>query len=211
MLVIQHSSHLHPGDAVGNCVRVWCRRIGEMGHDSLVCLPAGGEGAVHLRKAARISTKETFHMLHYGAFAYPLHEFFSLPGRKILVYHNITPARFFTETDDILFSQLRARRELAAMASRTDLALGVSRFNERELSALGFAHRGVLPLGIDFSRLEQKRAPGPGPMVGVVGRIAPNKNLEEALGVLYFLRRRSSGARMVFLGSGRPIGGGWIG
>ena len=73
----------------------------------------------------------------------------------ILVYHNITPPRFFLDARSPIVEQcFSGRRELGAYARRCDLALGDSVFNQSELDALGFPRTGVLPVVPDFSHLD---------------------------------------------------------
>jgi glycosyltransferase involved in cell wall biosynthesis len=80
---------------------------------------------------------------------------FAVPGRMILVYHNITPPQYFLGEHSWLVRQtFHGRRELLAYRSRADLALGASEFNRQELEAAGFAATGVLPVVPDFSHLE---------------------------------------------------------
>jgi glycosyltransferase involved in cell wall biosynthesis len=116
-----------------------------------------------------------------GAFA-------NLRGRKILQYHNITPAAFFAPYDAGLF-RLAAlgRRELATLAGRVDLALGDSDFNRQELEALGFERTGVMPIAVNTARITDapprpalERILGDG-LINIlfVGRIVPNKRIED--------------------------------
>jgi glycosyltransferase involved in cell wall biosynthesis len=114
--------------------------------------------------------------------------FAGLPGRKVLQYHNITPASFFAPYDAALF-RLAAlgRRELATLAGRVDLALGDSDFNRQELEAMGFVRTGVLPIAVDTARITgAPRRPSLERILGdglinilFVGRIVPNKRIED--------------------------------
>ena len=63
-------------------------------------------------------------------------------------------AHFFAPYDPGLF-RLAAlgRQELATLAGATDLALGDSEFNRRELESLGFERTGVLPIAVDTARI----------------------------------------------------------
>jgi glycosyltransferase involved in cell wall biosynthesis len=112
----------------------------------------------------------------------------TLPGARVLCYHNVTPAHFFADYDPGI-ARLTAlgRRELASLVGRVDLAVGVSEYNRLELEDLGFDPTGVLPLLVDTARLTT--AP-PVPaletllqdgLVNIlfVGRIAPNKKIED--------------------------------
>ena len=72
---------------------------------------------------------------------------YALPGRMVLVYHNITPPEYFVGVHkDLVKLCFHGRRELTAYVDRCDLALGDSEYNRQELEALGF--------------LADRRAPG---------------------------------------------------
>ena len=61
----------------------------------------------------------------------------------MLQYHNITPAHFFAPYDPGIFRiAALGRQELATLAGATDLALGDSDYNRRELVELGFPKNG---------------------------------------------------------------------
>ena len=80
----------------------------------------------------------------------------SLPGRLIVSYHNVTPARYFASYDAGLFRLATlGRQELATLAGHVDLALGDSEYNRQELEALGFARTGVFPIAVDTARITQ--------------------------------------------------------
>jgi L-malate glycosyltransferase len=107
---------------------------------------------------------------------------------RVLYYHNVTPAHFFAPYDMAICRMAAAgRRELATLAGRVDLALGVSAFNQRELDELGFSPTGVVPLAVNVSRLTRApRVPSietilQDGLVNIlfVGRMAPNKKIED--------------------------------
>ncbi|MDQ3946622.1 MAG: glycosyltransferase [Actinomycetota bacterium] len=106
--------------------------------------------------------------------------------RLVLVYHNITPARYFA-TLDPAFAELLAggRVELAALRERVDLALAVSAYNAAELEALGYTDVRLSPLMVETDRLRQLQ-PSPttvahlekylhGPLILFVGQLLPHK------------------------------------
>jgi len=133
-----------------------------------------------------------------------------LPGARVLHYHNVTPAHFFAPYDAGLVKFcLDGREQLATLASRTDLALGVSEFNRAELVALGFGETGVLPIAVDTDRL--RNAP-PVPTIEsmlstdfvnilFVGRIAPNKKIEDVIRLAeHYKRYVDFRYRFIFVG-----------
>jgi glycosyltransferase involved in cell wall biosynthesis len=101
------------------------------------------------------------------------------------------------------------RRELATLAGQTDVALGDSDYNRRELESLGFRNTGVFPIAVNLDRI--RRAP-PRPAIStllsdgllnflVVGRIVPNKKIEDHIRLAeHFKRYVSEEYRFIFVG-----------
>jgi glycosyltransferase involved in cell wall biosynthesis len=128
----------------------------------------------------------------------------------VLHYHNVTPAYFFEPWDAGLARFCQAGRDqLAAMADRTDLALGVSEYNRAELEALGFPDTGVLPIAVDTERLRNApRVPTIDSILGsdfvnilYVGRIAPNKKIEDIIRMAeHYKRYVDFRYRFIFVG-----------
>ena len=84
---------------------------------------------------------------HYGIASPATEVFLASPARKIMVYHNITPAEYFAGFDDAVAAQLRAARlALREVARRSDAVWTVSRFNAAELKAEGIDNVKVFPL-----------------------------------------------------------------
>ncbi|MDI6775210.1 MAG: glycosyltransferase family 4 protein [Verrucomicrobiota bacterium] len=115
--------------------------------------------------------------------------FSALPGRKAILYHNITPPGYFRlvqpETDRALAHGRDQLRQLAGVAS---VNLAVSPFNAREMIALGYRDVRVFPLFIEFGRLAEPPdrkilREFDDDLVNVlfVGRCAPNKKIEDAI------------------------------
>jgi L-malate glycosyltransferase len=136
--------------------------------------------------------------------------FATLPGARVLQYHNITPARFFADYSPSLF-RLAAlgRRELQSLAGRVDLALGDSEFNRQELEALGFTRTGVLPIAVNIERITgAPRRPALEKILGdglmnivFVGRIVPNKKIEDHIRLAEVYKRYvDSFYRFIFVG-----------
>jgi glycosyltransferase involved in cell wall biosynthesis len=98
---------------------------------------------------------------------------------------------------------------LATLAGRTDVALGDSDFNRRELEELGFKVTGVLPLAVDLGRIT-RAAPRPAlertlddDFVNFlfVGRIAPNKKIEDHIKLAeHYKRYVDAYYRFIFVG-----------
>jgi glycosyltransferase involved in cell wall biosynthesis len=129
----------------------------------------------------------------------------------LLQYHNVTPSHFFAPFDTgICRMAAEGRRELATLADRTDLALGVSDYNRRELEALGFPRTDILPIVVDTARLINA-APVPAlelllqdglANILFVGRIAPNKKIEDHIRLAeHYKRYVDTQYRFIFVGN----------
>jgi glycosyltransferase involved in cell wall biosynthesis len=135
---------------------------------------------------------------------------YAMPGRMVLVYHNITPPEYFLGVHkDLEKLCFRGRRELTAYTSRCDLALGDSEYNRVELEGLGFRDTGVLPVVPDFSHLDvppdtlSAAAFDDGwTNVMFVGRVIPNKKFEDAIRAFHVYRtRHNPRSRLLLVGS----------
>ncbi|MBN1918899.1 MAG: glycosyltransferase family 4 protein [Verrucomicrobia bacterium] len=133
-----------------------------------------------------------------------------LKSRKIIKYHNITPAHFFTATDPGTAERLaRGREELKAFAAVPELALAASAYSERELIEAGYRRTGVLPIAINFESLDAPPDPtmlarlgGNAANVLFVGRVTPNKKLEDVIKTFYFFQKTAKlRSRLVFAGA----------
>ncbi|HOE36039.1 MAG TPA: glycosyltransferase [Kiritimatiellia bacterium] len=134
----------------------------------------------------------------------------TLPGRKVILYHNITPAEYFRGVQEATAHLLaRGRQQAAALAGTAEVVLADSQFNATEIAALGHANPQVLPLVLDFSLLRAKpdrrilRQYRDG-LVNIlfVGRCAPNKRLEDLLNAFYYFQRYVQPlSRLIHVGS----------
>ena len=212
MVINQWLAAAHRGDAVGDAARQLRDRLRALGHrsdiyaltidedmaDEAVPFPASGarDGDVTI--------------LHF-AIASPLTQAFAaLPRGRVLHYHNVTPAKFFAPYDPAVFRIATvARQELAWLAGRTDLALGVSEYNRRELETAGFRDTGILPLALDLDRITSAR-PVPALQTWLndgltnflfVGRVAPNKKIEDIVRLAeHYKRYVDAHYRFIFVG-----------
>jgi glycosyltransferase involved in cell wall biosynthesis len=143
-------------------------------------------------------------LFHYSAYAPKLADQLERPQPKLLVSHNVTPARFFWDHEPVTAVQCTiGRRQLPRFASAVDLAVGVSAYNVAELEAAGARATEVLPILFEPERLG---APGDGeparpPTLMLVGRLVPHKRQDLLLRAFALYRReRAPDARLVLVG-----------
>lgn len=136
--------------------------------------------------------------------------FASLPCRKVILYHNITPARFFERIDPVAAAALtEGRRQARALAGVADINLAVSAFNARELAGMGYRDPGVLPLMIDLDHVHGEadgayaaRYADGAVNILFVGRVAPNKRHDDLIRVFHdFQHYVEPRSRLVMAGS----------
>jgi glycosyltransferase involved in cell wall biosynthesis len=212
MIVNQWVPAAHHGDAIGNAAIRMRDLIRALGHESnLYALTRDPELLHEVRAFSdQAARRGDVTILHYALPSAMSEALAELPTVRVILYHNVTPARFFAPYDPALFRLATlALREIAALADRVDLALGVSEFNRRELEHMGFSPTGVLPLAIDTSRITRaSHQPALEQLLDddsvnflFVGRIAPNKRIEDhiRLGELY-KRYVDTHFRFIFIG-----------
>jgi len=114
---------------------------------------------------------------------------------KTLIYHNLTPPHWFEGINPRIVSDIEEGvKELPQLLASSQRVLADSSFNAGEIKQLGFDAE-VLQLPVDPDRWNTKANAGisallksdPGIHLLHVGRLAPNKCIEDIIRVFYFL------------------------
>ena len=212
MIINQWLGAAHVNDAIGDHARRVQALLRPMGHSGdIYALTIDEELEGQVRPfddpGARRGDVTIF---HYALPSAMTAAFRDLPRGRVLHYHNITPAHYFAPYSAAQFRLSRVGREhLAQLAAGTDLALGVSEFNRRELEELGFPRTGVMPIAIDVERIT--RAPRRPALERIlddglanflfVGRMAPNKRIDDYIRLAeQYKRYVNIDYRFVFVG-----------
>ena len=135
--------------------------------------------------------------------------FRALKCRKAIIYHNVTPARFFERCNTSFAKILEdGRRAVAALAGAADINLADSAFNAAELAEMGYENPRVFPLVIDTAFGDAVDAPtcaalAEGGVLNIlfVGRVVPNKRHDRLLEIYSRLRALEPRSRLVIAGS----------
>lgn len=118
----------------------------------------------------------------------------SWEGPFFVDYHNITDPAFFERWSPGASDNMRlARRQLAQLAPRCDVAVAHSQFSAEELTAIDFPSPAVVPILLDFTQFDgppdrrrlgrlKKAAEQGGAHWLYVGRVAPNKCHHDLIG-----------------------------
>ena len=202
------------GDAIGHEVLGVQRALLEAGCESEIFVETADRRLEHLttdyREMVGHIAPEDVVIHHFSIGSRASRTAYALPGRMVLVYHNITPPEYFIGVHmDLVKQCFRGRRELTAYVHRSELALGDSEYNRAELESIGFPHTGVLPVVPDFSHLDVE----PDALsasafddgwtnVMFVGRVIPNKKFEDVIRAFHVYRtRHNPRSRLLLVGS----------
>jgi glycosyltransferase involved in cell wall biosynthesis len=212
VIVNQWLPAAHRGNAVGDSARRMRDLLRSLGHESDIYSLTVDDDLLDdilpfTDPSARKGDVTIFHFVLPSTLT---EAFAGLSHRRVLLYHNVTPASYFAPYDPALFRlSVLARRELATLAGRTDLALGVSEYNRQDLESLGFERTGVLPLAVDLTRITRPvERPALDRLLGdefvnflFVGRIAPNKKIEDHFRLAeHYKRYVDAFYRFIFVG-----------
>ena len=204
--VHQALSGVGPYDAVSTQAQAWRELLagwgmeGEIYADSID--PRASDGVHSLAELE--SDPGDLIVIRYSAYAPTLRPLLDLPQPKLLVYHNVTPPRYFwNHHPGVAVACALGRDQLPRYAQAVDVAAADSEFNARELKDAGARETRVVPILFESGRLaDQGPAPeGGGPLVLVVGRLVPNKRHDLAIAAFAdYQRRLAPEARLVLVG-----------
>ena len=201
------------GDAVGNdCFELqrlyWSRGVqAEL---------FAGEAKPEVRQLVRpwhdlnaMRTEGTSLQIHISMGNDALWEIAELPHRKTVIYHNITPAHFFTGLNEHAerYSAI-GREQLAAYAKHAELGIADSEYNRRELETLGYSRTAVVPIIVEWSGFDA--TPDPTVLreladertdILAVGQILPQKAIHDVVAAFARYRESDRTARLWLVGS----------
>lgn len=183
-----------PGDAISDEVFQFRKILRDAGYESEIFCdrahPKLHDDVFYFEDYMQISGPDELVILHYSIGNDVSKLAYHIPDNKIIIYHNITPWHFAVGVHDTLPRDLYVgRKELAAFAEKTILAIGDSEYNRQELVEMGFPNTAVMPLPINFSYFDSVE-PDPVTLeafnddktnIVFVGRVIPNKKHEDCI------------------------------
>ncbi len=204
---------LHHGDAIGDSALMIRNYLRGKGYRSDIYAydidePVSHEAISFRKKRPDVGANDIL-ILHFALPSGMTETLKNSPCRKAIIYHNVTPASYWAPYDSVLVSlAVRAREELAGLAAHTHRASGDSEYNRLELEKLKYPSTCVLPIYVDQTRYSVS----PSPIIvktvrdGLynflcVGRVAPNKKLEDVIRLYYFYKKLFNPlSRLIFIG-----------
>lgn len=214
MRVFQLTNGMMDGDAVSNHVLEIDARLRRWGYTTDIFAEyIAPEMESRVRPdtecADLLNDSDSLLIYHHSIYNPNYRYFLQARGKRILVYHNITPAHFFRGWDARLEMQCVLGREaLKELAAVADLSLGVSGYNQQELIQAGALPEktGVLPIFLaDFDahsaddallhRLKQKGATN----WLTVGRVVPSKGIHDLIRLFGVYQRAINPDAMLYI------------
>lgn len=221
MVIEQFLPGFHYGDAIGHSVLTFHKHLLKQGIESrIISELIDEEVKEYCTPFYEYSENLDSIKLYHYALASPMNEYFlQVPGRKAIIYHNITPPEYFQGYSEILVeATTKGREELAGFSSHFDIAIADSEYNAAELEQLGFENIRVFPIMIsksdytgNFSKgylQGHEEAYGTSDQKNIifVGRVSPNKRIEDLIKFIALYNREASvKARLIIAGNTRNV------
>ena len=196
MKIIQLLPTLAYGDAVGNDALALHGCLSQKGYKTLIYAenidPRINKEVVKYYTEIPTLSEDDILLYHFstgcGALAQVLRKF---NCRKVMIYHNITPGKYFTEYNEGLAKLVdEGRTELRSLKDVFECCLADSEYNKQDLIWEGYTCPiGVLPILIPFT--DYRKLPDESVLkkyendgitnILFTGRIAPNKKQEDVI------------------------------
>ncbi|MDE6592817.1 MAG: glycosyltransferase family 4 protein [Oscillospiraceae bacterium] len=210
--VVQLVSCLNFGDAVGNEVIAFKKFLKENGYVTEIFteaisprLPA--DTAINYRRMPVLDPEDIV-IYHFASECSLFDTVKQLKCKVVLRYHNVTPPKFFEGFDEnAVIACSNGLSQVSELREYIDYCLPVSEFNKKDLTEMGYTcPMTVLPILIRFSDYEQqpdeqvvqKYSDGRSNIL-FVGRMAPNKKVEDVISAFAVYKDRYDPAARLFL------------
>ncbi len=218
MRIIQIVPSLYYGDAVGNDILALDKIIREKKIETRIYAADIGK-KIDLNRVSLVSTlslhDDDIVILHVAG-ANDLNNWIKdQPGKKIMVYHNITPPNYFAPYDEIAMENCsNGLSQVFSMSNVFDMILAVSSYNASDLRRMGYkTEMKVLPILIPFSDYDQtpnaatieKYSNDGYTNILFVGRIAPNKCHQDVIATFdAYQKNYNPKSRLFIVGNPSP-------
>jgi len=215
-VVYQFAPQICPFDAVGNEIFALKEIMAEIGIESEVTCELADPSLRHsVRPWSEIAARKGgVTVVHYSHGSAAHEKIFGSVQPKILLYHNVTPAKYFRGAHpNLVRASEMGNEQISKHRNAFEAVIAHSRYSAGQLEELGFSGIKVLPY-VCLPKLYEIppdvdviRRYGQDRWVNIicVGQVSPHKCLEDSILVYdYFKRRLCSESRLIIVG-------GWAG
>jgi glycosyltransferase involved in cell wall biosynthesis len=196
-----------PGDAVTDQAYAWRELLATWGHEGELVAehvhPDVAQDVHRLDRTGKRLLEKGNVILRYAIGSSTAELALRRPERVALCYHNITPGEYLRDFNPGIAELCDRGRDALTTFARPAALIADSSFNAADLRGSGLGEATVVPLLLDVPRTPQRRLdPHDQPTVVSVGRIVPNKRLEDVIKVFaLYQRHRAPDARLILVGS----------
>lgn len=215
MRVVQILPVLSFGDAVGNDAINLKAALQRAGYDTELYaaiiderLPDGTAKQFDMLEELKEDDIVLYHLSTGHELNYKIEK---LGGRKIIRYHNVTPAEYFRRYNrNVYYGCMQGIQAAKHLAKVADYALAVSEYNKSDLLEYGYrCGIDVLPILIPFEDYEKKpnqkiikKYSDGYTNILFTGRIVPNKKQEDIIDAFYYYKKYiNSKSRLILVGT----------
>lgn len=218
MKIIQITPTLSFGDAVSNDIISMSEVLTRMGYENEIATISATEKVKNkITKISHLKMSKEDIIIYHMSIGSQLSNFVinADVSKKIMVYHNITPAHFFYGYDSLLSCCVAGRTELKNLSWIIDFAMCDSDYNANELRELGF--KNVVTLPIIFNKQEYLDTKPSDEILSkydeadyvnilFVGRLAPNKKQEDIISSFHLYNKYiNPKSRLFLVGSSKGL------
>jgi glycosyltransferase involved in cell wall biosynthesis len=193
-----------PGDAVTDQAFAWRTVLRSWGHPSEIIaehVHPALLGQVRSLARSRHLGRDAV-VLHYAVWTRAFERFLEAQGPRVLCYHNVTPGDLLRRHNPALADLCdRARAALPRFRGKCTAVVADSAFNAEDLRTSGIDDAVTVPLLLNLPPRAPRRPGDSDPVILSVGRLAPNKRIEDAIKAFALYQRyRSERATLVHVG-----------
>ncbi len=219
MKLVQAAGSLTYGDGVMNCILALDEVLRRAGYRSIIAARnvdsrLGIKNVIQFGNVGEIGLNENDILIYHFYIGMDLNRIVErLPCKKILVYHNVTPARYFREVDDNLTTAcLHGVLDAESTAGNYLKCIAMSEFSKGDLIQYGWRAEDIeaIPLINGYPKREnedidnavlEKYSDGLRNFL-FVGRIVPHKKIEDIIRIFaYYQKNVCSEVRLILVGS----------
>ena len=214
MKIVQLLPTLGYGDAVGNDTLALYQAIRELGYETGIYVERlderVAEPGVHYYDSLPQLAEDDILLYHFSIGSPKLAKLLaSLSCRKVMIYHNITPGKYFASYAPEVKREVEVgRKELKSLRDVFECCLADSAYNREDLRRAGYTCPiAVLPILVPFD--DYRQAPSQEIIdryrdgcrnILFVGRIAPNKRQEDIIRAFAVYHQREARSRLFLVG-----------
>ena len=203
-------------DAIGNEACIIQDELKKLGYHSEIYAqnisPSMKNRAKNFQNYKKSEGDNEIFIYHHSIGSDLLDFILSLDSKIIMIYHNITPPEFFEGKNNDLADLLRLGKiQLEKLKTCIDFAVGDSEYSRLELEKIGYKKTAVFPILLDKKKYEQKLDQTlvskfkNSSNILYVGRIAPNKNVEEVIRIFHYYSSNINPNSNLFLVGGFEV------